>query len=101
MNPNISHVQIVRNFRRKPVIPFSCTGIDPPFCHESLIATYIHVEKFNIILRLPFYGLGYVATCAYCVARESPEYVTDGAFLIPCFSSSASIISWLACGSWK
>src|SRR5208283_1277390 len=81
MNPDLRHVQVVCDLRRKPVIPFSCTGIDSPFCHESLITTYIHVEEIDRILCLPLDCLGHVPACAHCVAGESPEYVTDGALL--------------------
>src|SRR5208283_3273670 len=87
MNPDLRHVQIVRDLRRKPVIPFSCTGIDSPFCHEPLIATYIHVEKIHIILCLPLDCLGHIPSCAHSISRDLPENGTNSALLcaVPLF----------------
>ena len=40
--------KVVRDLRGEPVVTFPCTGKDPAFCHEPLVAAHVHVEEIDL-----------------------------------------------------
>ena len=75
MDPDRHHGKIVRDLRGKPVVTLPCTGKDPVFCHEPLVAAHVHVEEIDLVLCLSLDGLGNFPACTTAYPGISPKMV--------------------------